>query len=85
MRIKYFPDYIHLLQENYVKYKHIFTIILVSRISKKMVHLHTGIHMFVDFWIKHFQTGGLGEMVRHPGHHDRRISPPLTSFCGGVC
>ena len=22
-------------------------------------------------------------MVRHPGHHDRRISPPLTSFYGG--
>ena len=26
---------------------------------------------------------GLGEMVRHPGHHDRRISPPLTSFFWG--
>ena len=25
--------------------------------------------------MQHFQTGGLGEMVRHPGHHDRRISP----------
>jgi len=23
-------------------------------------------------------------MVRHPGHHDRRISPPLTSFYGGM-
>ena len=33
--------------------------------------------------MKHFQTGGLGEMVKHPGHHDRRISPPLTSFYGG--
>jgi len=22
-------------------------------------------------------------MVRHPGHHDRRISPRLTSFYGG--
>ena len=32
------------------------------------------------FWMQHFQTGGFGEMVRHPGHHDRRISPPLTSF-----
>jgi len=20
--------------------------------------------------MQHFQTGGLGEMVRHPGHHD---------------
>jgi len=26
--------------------------------------------MFVSFWTQHFQTGGLGEMVRHPGHHD---------------
>ena len=36
------------------------------------------------FWMQHFQTGGLGEMVRHPSHHDRRISPPLTSFYGGM-
>ena len=34
------------------------------------------------FWMQHFQTGGLGEMVRHPGHHDRQISPLLTSFYG---
>jgi len=33
--------------------------------------------------MQHFQTGGLGEMVRHPGHHDRRISFPLTSFYWG--
>jgi len=39
--------------------------------------------MLVGFWMQHFQTGGLGEMVRHSGHHDRRISPPLTSFYGG--
>ena len=49
-----------------------------------MVHLHTGVHMFVGFWTQHFQTGGLGEMVRHLGHHDRQISPPLTSFYGGM-
>ena len=49
-----------------------------------MVHLHTGVHMFVDFWKQHFQTGGLGEMVQHPGHHDRRKSPPLTHFYGGM-
>ena len=49
-----------------------------------MVHLHTGVHVFVGFWMQHFQTGGLGEMVRHPGHHDRRISPPLASFYGGM-
>jgi len=30
--------------------------------------------------MQHFQTGGLGEMVRHPDHHDRRISPPLDFF-----
>ena len=32
------------------------------------------------FWMQHFQTGGLGEMVRHPGHHDRQISPPTLDF-----
>ena len=25
-----------------------------------MVHLHTGDHMFVGFWMQHFQTGGMG-------------------------
>ena len=30
--------------------------------------------------MQRFQTGGLGEMVRHPGHHDRRISPPNDFF-----
>ena len=39
--------------------------------------------MFVGFWMQHFQTGGLGEMVQQPGQHDHRISPPLTSFYGG--
>ena len=37
------------------------------------------------FWMQHFQTGGLGEMVRHPGHQNRRISPPFDFFlCGHV-
>jgi len=49
-----------------------------------MAHLHTVVQMFFGFWMQHFQTGGLGEVVRHPGHHDRRISPPLTSFYGGM-
>ena len=48
-----------------------------------MVHLHTGLHMFVGFWMQRFQTGGLGEMVRHPGHHDCRVSPPLNLFLWG--
>ena len=36
------------------------------------------------FWMQHFQTGGLGERVQHPGQHNRRISPLLTSFMGYV-
>ena len=36
------------------------------------------------FWMQHFQTDGLGEMVRRPGHQDRRISPHSTSFYGGM-
>ena len=35
------------------------------------------------FWRQHFQTGRLGEMVRHPGHHDRQISPHLDFFLWG--
>ena len=37
------------------------------------------------FWLQHFQTGGLGETVRHPGHHESRISlpPPLDFFLWG--
>ena len=49
-----------------------------------MVHLHTAVQMFVGFWMQRFQTGGLGEMVRHPGHHDRRISHPLDYFLWGM-
>ena len=40
-------------------------------------------HPFIvtfGFWMQHFQTGGLGETVRHPGHHDHRISPPIDFF-----
>ena len=45
-----------------------------------MVQLHPGVHMLVSFWMQHFQTGGLGETVRHPGHHDHQISPPPLDF-----
>jgi len=43
---------------------------------------HVFIVTFVTFGflMQHFQTGGLGEAVRQPGHHDYRISHPLTSF-----
>jgi len=37
------------------------------------------------FWMQHFQTGGLGETVRHPGHHDHQISPPPWLLFMGVC
>ena len=43
-------------------------------------------HVFIvtfGCWMQHFQTFGLGEMVRHPGHHDRRISPPRDFFLWG--
>ena len=49
-----------------------------------MAHLQAGAHMLVGFWMQHFQTGGLGEMVQRPGHHDRRISPLLTAFYRGM-
>jgi len=48
-----------------------------------MVQLHTGFHPFFGFWMQHFQTGGLGEIVRHPDRHNRRISPPLDFFLWG--
>ena len=76
--IKSFSDYKHLLEENYVEYIFLPLLKLVSKIL---------CHVFIvtfDFWMQHFQTGGLGEMVRHPGHHDRRILPTLTSFYGGM-
>ena len=50
-----------------------------------MAHLPTAFHMFVGFCMQHFQTGGVGEMVQQPGHHDRRISPHLDFIlCGYV-
>ena len=80
VNIKSFSVYKHLLQENYVGYKHIFIPLLqlFSKISWYVFIVTFG------FWMRHFQTGGLREMVRHPGHHDHRISPPLTSFYGGT-
>ena len=80
MSIKSFPDYEHLLQENYVKYKHIFFLPLLRLVSKILCHAFI---VTFGFWIQNFQTGGLGEMVRHPGHHDRRISSPTGFFLWG--
>ena len=83
MSIKSFPDYKHLLQENYVEYKHIF-LTLLKLVSKMLCHVFIVTFETFGFWMQHFQTGGLGEMVGHPGHHDRQISPHLTSFYGGM-
>ena len=69
MSIKSFPDYKHLLQENYVEYKHVF-LPLLELVSKVLCH---AFFVTFGFWMQHFQTGGLGGMIRHPGHHDRQI------------
>ena len=74
--MKSFPVYKHLLQENYVE--HVGTlrctsvrrVLAVDNFPTNGAPPHLGVHMFVGFWMQHFQTGGLGEMVRHPGHHD---------------
>jgi len=33
--------------------------------------------------MQHFKRGRLGEMFRHPGHHDHQISPSLDFFLWG--
>ena len=58
-----------------------FFLSLLELVSKVLCHVFI---VTFGFWMQHFQTGGLGETVRHTGHHDRRISPPLTSFYGGM-
>ena len=73
--IKSFPDYKHLLQENYVEYIFFF-LPLLTLVSKILYHVFIVTFVAFGFWMQHFETGGLGEMVRHPGHHDRRISFP---------
>jgi len=39
VNINLFPDYRHLLQENYVQYKHIFLLPLLKLVSKTLYHL----------------------------------------------
>ena len=62
-----------------MEYKHIF-LPLLKLVSKILCHVFI---VTFGLWMQHFKTSGLGETVRHPGHHDRRISPPLTYFYGG--
>ena len=72
--IKSFPDYKHLLQENYGN-TNIFFLPLLKLVSKILCRLFIVTFVTFRFWMQHFQTGGLGEMVRQPGHHDRHVSP----------
>jgi len=80
MSIKSFPDYKHLLHENYVEYKHSFFLPLLKFVSKILCHVFIATFVTRVFWIHYFQTGGLGETVRRPGQHERRISPPPLDF-----
>ena len=67
-----------------MEFKHFFLLRLLKLVSKILCHVSIVTFVTFGFWMQHFQTGGLGETVRRPGHHDRRISPPLTSFYGGM-
>ena len=79
-----FPHYKYLLQEKYVEYKHIF-LPLLKLLSKILCHLFIVTFFTFGLWMQHFQeAGGLGETVRHTGHHNHRISPPLDFFYGGM-
>ena len=71
--MKSFPNYKQSLQENYVEYTHTHIYIflpLLKLVSKILCHVFI---VTFGIWMQHFQTGGLGVMVRHPGHHDHRI------------
>ena len=76
MSIKSFPHYKYLLQEKYVEYKHIF-LPLLKLVSKIICYVFIVTFVTFGFWTQHFQKSGLGEMFRHPGHHNHRISPPI--------
>ena len=56
---------------------------LLKSVSKVLCHVFIVTFVTFGFWMQHFQTGGFEEMVRHPGHHDRRISPHLDFFLWG--
>jgi len=57
---------------------------LPKLVSKILCHVFIVKFLKFGFWMQHFQTGGLVEMVRHPGHPDRRISPhPLDLVLWG--
>jgi len=53
---------------------------LLELVSKVLCHVFIVTFVTFGFWMQYFQTGGLGEMVRRPGHNDRQISPHLDFF-----
>ena len=82
--IKSFPDYKHLLQENYVEYKYIFLTLLklvLKIFQQDGAPPHWGSHVrrFLDAT---FPNRLIGRDGPTPWPHDRRISPPLTYFYG---
>ena len=62
----------------------IFFLPLFKLVSKILCHVFIVTFLTFGFWLQHFQTGGLRETVRHPGHHDHRISTPWLLFMA-VC
>ena len=81
--VKSFPDYKHLVQET-LRCTSVRRVSAADNFPTSWCTSTLGFRCSSVFGMQHFQTGGLGEMVRHPGHHDRRISTPLTSFYGGM-
>jgi len=83
---KVFPCYKHLLQENYVEYKQTLQLAEIQlwitfQQDGAPPHWGSDVCWFLDAT---FPNRWMVEMTRHPGHNDRRISPPLTSFYGGL-
>ena len=57
--IKSFPDYKHLLQENYVEYKHFF-LPLLKLVSKILCLVFIVTFVTFGFWMQHFQNRWTG-------------------------
>ena len=88
MSIKSFPDYKHLLQENYVEYKYMYIFLPLLKLVYKIVQQdgappHWGSHVrrfldatFSNRWIG--RDGSTPWPLRSPN------ITPLTSFYGGI-
>ena len=53
---------------------------LLKIVSKLLCYVFIVTFVTFGFWMQHFQTGGLEEMILQPDHHDHRISPPINFF-----